>query len=232
MNRPITDAVVAGLHLHEGRAELLEEIMTLAPVETPVPVRRHRRVLPVLTAAAAVLAVVAGAAWLGRLNGPEPAVDPQPAAPVSTVTAPPSGTPTPSSRADQLPPIPKRPVLIRAVGWEIGIDEQVGEVAWSGPGDARLLTVTVGNVRDPFRYDRYEDADVRREITVLGKRALLAEWKQGDVQYRAAVVSMNRTTILILEGTAMARADFLDVVGTAQRVTRADYEEAIVAATG
>lgn len=71
MNRRITDTGVAGLDLHEGRAELLEEIMSMTEQETPdVPdlaERRGRRHqwLSAAAAAAAVAAVVGGVVWLG-----------------------------------------------------------------------------------------------------------------------------------------------------------------------
>ena len=85
MSKKITDAGVARLGVHEGRAELLEEIMATNPLETvepstardprrPSPVRRW---LPAVGAAAAVAAVAAGAVWLGELDAtaPEPGTD-------------------------------------------------------------------------------------------------------------------------------------------------------------
>ncbi len=72
MNRPITDEAVARLPLAEGRAELLEEIMSLttenAPATDAPTSARRRRLLPVLGAVAAA-AVIAAALVVPRLLG-------------------------------------------------------------------------------------------------------------------------------------------------------------------
>lgn len=71
MTRRITDSGVAGLPVREGRAELLEEIMSMTEQENPhvpdVDERRGRRHpwLSAAAAAAAVAAVVVGVVWLG-----------------------------------------------------------------------------------------------------------------------------------------------------------------------
>lgn len=83
MNRRITDAGVRRLPIDEGRAELLEEIMTITEQESPdVPdlaARRARRHpwLAAVAAAAAVAAVVGGVVWLGAQK--EDRVEPAPA---------------------------------------------------------------------------------------------------------------------------------------------------------
>lgn len=93
-HRRITDQGVAGLPIAEGRAELLEEIMT----STPTTQRTSRGLLVPLAAAAAVVAV-AGGAW-ALSTGDDPDVAPResgfgsdPSAPVET-TSEPAGTPT------------------------------------------------------------------------------------------------------------------------------------------
>lgn len=68
MNPKLTDDAVADLPLHAGRADLLAEIMSTPvlderPVRTDAPRRRTTWVVPV-AAAAAVLALIAGSAWL------------------------------------------------------------------------------------------------------------------------------------------------------------------------
>jgi|GEM_PF-5235929 len=95
-HRRITDEGVAGLPISEGRAELLEEIMT----STPTIHRTSRGLLVPLAAAAAVVAV-AGGAW-ALSAGDEPAPSPKgpgfgaeqtsPAEPPSETV--PSATPT------------------------------------------------------------------------------------------------------------------------------------------
>ncbi|KQW48003.1 hypothetical protein ASC77_16550 [Nocardioides sp. Root1257] len=78
MNPLLTDDAVADLPLHAGRADLLEEIMSTPvlddrPVRTDAPRRRTTWLVPV-AAAAAVLALIAGSAWLVGglgLRGPE-----------------------------------------------------------------------------------------------------------------------------------------------------------------
>ncbi|GAA1128010.1 hypothetical protein [Nocardioides aquiterrae] len=85
MNVKLTDDAVADLPLHEGRAELLDEILRTPGTAVPVldGSRRPRWVAPVAAAAAVVL-LAAGVAWTaGRVLGesaPPPATS-QPATP-------------------------------------------------------------------------------------------------------------------------------------------------------
>lgn len=162
MNRPITDAGVAGLPIHEGRAELLEEIMTLAPVETtePAPVRRHRRVLPVLAAAAAVLAVVGGVAWLGLQRD-------QQAAPVPVADRP--------AGAGEL-------AVLSAPGWSVTYvtddPKHGGELDYEFARDDRTLEIMwrPASLYDSYVADR-NDLGTPAEVDVLGKTSLL--WAYG-----------------------------------------------------
>ncbi|WGX97610.1 hypothetical protein [Nocardioides sp. L-11A] len=345
MNRTITDAGVAGLAVREGRAELLEEIMTLTPVETPDPIAPSplRRIVPVLVAVAAVAAVVAGTAWLGRQGDDGSAVTATPGrgsgelavleapgwvltyarvddhggdlvyrsgdeadleinwrpadayagyvtdredigvsedvevlgAPARlwayadddhtvirevvgehTIEARGTGlsksaylglldrlTPLdPADARDHLPAkafadagyeapgsyrplIPERPALIRDPGWSLGMEDHQ---YFYERGRAQVLMSPVGGVEDPFVYDRYLEADVREEITVLGERSLLAEWKEADgTQYRVAAVPATSTSALIFEGTGLTRKEFLEVVASAEWVSPEEYAAAV-----
>jgi hypothetical protein len=162
MNRPITDAGVAGLAIHEGRAELLEEIMTLAPVETtePTPVRRHRRVLPVLAAAAAVLAVVGGAAWLGLQRD-------QQVAPVPVTEAP--------TGSGEL-------AVLSAPGWAVTYvtddAKHGGELDYEFAKDDRTLEIMwrPAKLYDGYVADR-NDIGTPVDVDLLGKRSLM--WAYG-----------------------------------------------------
>ncbi len=129
----------------------------------------------------------------------------------------------PGAEGNGLPPAPERPALIRAPGWSMGLDQ---DVFWER-GHARIVMATVGNVPDPFAYDRYRDAEVRKSVRVLGRRALLAEWDEGSVHYRVVALSATPTTVLIFEGTGSTRNDFLEAVRSAQWVSQDDYRAAI-----
>ena len=81
MNVCLTDDAVAALPLHQGRAELLEEIMG-APALDDQPVvalPRRRPWLAPVAAAAVVAALAAGSAWWASGTGP----DPEPAPPLA-----------------------------------------------------------------------------------------------------------------------------------------------------
>ncbi|GAA4087782.1 hypothetical protein ACFFOS_24880 [Nocardioides kongjuensis] len=165
MNRPITDAGVAGLAIHEGRAELLEEIMTLAPVETtePTPVRRHRRVLPVLAAAAAVLAVVSGAAWLGLQRDQQ--VAPVPAAKGPAVSGELAVLSAPGWTVTYVTDDPKRG---GELDYEFAKDDRTLEIMWR-PAD----------LHETYVADR-NDLGTPTEVDVLGKPSLLWAYSKRD----------------------------------------------------
>ncbi|WGY01379.1 hypothetical protein QI633_22935 [Nocardioides sp. QY071] len=164
MNRPITDAGVAGLPIREGRAELLEEIMSLAPVETtePAPVRRHRRVLPVLAAAAAVLAVVGGVAWLGLQR------DPQATGPVPLADGPGAG--------------PGELAVLTAPGWSVTYvtddPKSGGELDYEHATDDSTLEIMwrPAKLYDAYVVDR-NDIGTPVDVDLLGKRSLM--WAYG-----------------------------------------------------
>ncbi|MCR1786063.1 hypothetical protein KVF89_26245 [Nocardioides carbamazepini] len=207
MNRTITDAGVAGLALHEGRAELLEEIMTLAPVETPDPatVPRRRRVLPVLAAAAAVAAMVAGAAWLG-VQRDEPGRDLGPA----TAGSPDHGT---GDRA-----------VLALPGWLLdNVDDakQDGELSYR-KGDQELDV----HWRPADQYDGYvadrDDIGPSVEVDLLGRASLM--WAYGKRDH-TVIRPVEKGLTLEVRGTGMSRAAFLDLLGDLRLVDEAGLAE-------
>lgn len=209
MNRPITDAGVAGLAVREGRAELLEEIMTLAPVETaePTPVRRHRRVLPVLAAAAAVLAVVAGAAWLGlQQNGTQ--VTPVPAAQSPGVGS--------GDRA-----------VLTEPGWTLrnvqDDPEYGGELSYQ-KGDQQLDV----HWRPADQYDSYvaDRNDIGRpvEVDLLGRVSLMWAYSKED---HTVIRPVEKDFSLEVRGSGMGEAAFRDLLGKLTLVGKKEFQQSL-----
>ena len=197
----ITDAGVAGLPIHEGRAELLEEIMATAPVASTAPTApsRRRRVLPILAAAAAVAAVVAGTAWLGQQG--EPRRDASP-----TVVSPGFGS---GDRA-----------VLSAEGWKIsGIDHAArdGGVAYANGRQRFDITWHPADQYDAYVADR-NDIGTPSDIDLLGKASLL--WAY-DKQDHTVIRPVQQGVSLEVRGTGMPRAAFLDLLAQVRLVDAA-----------
>lgn len=134
------------------------------------------------------------------------------------------------SLAEELYREPPVPVLVTADGWHPTVDGG-GDVSWVGPDGTAVRQVWISGVADPFTYDRYRDVENREEIRILGKRTLLADWQEGGTHHRVAATSpLTGDTILVLEGTGMTRAAFLEVVRSTNQVTASEYERVVKAA--
>jgi hypothetical protein len=209
MNHPITDAGVAGLDIHEGRAELLEEIMTLAPVEhpgtEPAAVRRHRRVLPVLAAAAAVLAVVAGAAWLGLQRDEQ--VAPVPA------TEGPAGS-------GEL-------AVLSAPGWSVTYvtddGRHGGELDYEHATDDRTLEIMwrPAKLYDGYVVDR-NDIGTPVDVDLLGKRSLMWAYSKRD---HTVIRPVEGRFSLEVRGSGMDEATFRTVLGQLRSIAHDQLQQ-------
>ncbi|TNM48167.1 hypothetical protein FHP29_02425 [Nocardioides albidus] len=210
MSHPITDAGVARLPIREGRAELLEEIMTLAPVETPdpAPVRR-RSFAPVLIAVAAVLAVVGGTAWLGlQRDGGGRA-----SAPVASAPATPTAT---GGRA-----------VLTAPGWTVrnvqDHPDHGGELSYEK--DGRQLDV---HWRPADSYASYvadrNDIGTPVEIDLLGRTSLMWAYSRRD---HTVIRPVADGYTLEVRGSGMKEAAFRALLGELTLVDEKGFQQSL-----
>ncbi len=210
MNRPITDAGVAGLPVHEGRAELLEEIMSMTEQESPdVPdlaERRSRRApwLSAIAAAAAVAAVVGGVMWLGGMR--EDRVEPAPA----------DGGYGSGDRA-----------VLDQAGWEVDNLEddpgQGGEVAYV-KGDQQLSV----HWRLAASYDDYvadrNDNGSPEQVDLLGKASLMWAYSATD---HTVIRPVEGDYTLEVRGSGMDEAAFRALLDDLVLVDENGLEESL-----
>lgn len=181
MKRMLTDEVVARLSLHEGRAQLLDEIMSTPgrepaePETTRVSRAGVRWLVPLAAAAMVAAAVALPFAW------PDDGADPgRPGTPVASQ---PGATDEASTQTTPDPASRHRVVLTRPGGWRV---EHVREEAESGAlsysrDDGESLEITW---RSAETYDFYvaDRADQGRpqEVSLLGEAAQLWEYAATD----------------------------------------------------
>lgn len=213
-NRPITDAGVAGLAVHEGRAELLEEIMATDVAVHPTPDAgfprppRRTRWLPALVAAAVLVAIGAGAVVLPRVLGDE----------VTVVDAPPFATPSRGPLA-----------VLDAPGWSVrSVSAQpgYGDVSYEN-GDAELeIRWKVAADHDGYVASRTRiDApkvDPGRPVTVLGAAGLL--WAYGPDDH-TVIRQAEGDVFLEVRGTGLDEAAYLALLDRLVAVAPADLED-------
>ncbi|MFC6344575.1 hypothetical protein ACFP8W_21515, partial [Nocardioides hankookensis] len=212
MNPKLTDDAVADLPLHAGRADLLEEIMSTSvlddrPVRTDTPRRRTTWLVPV-AAATAVLALIAGSAWLVSGLGLQGA----------DVTSGGSG----AYRA-----------VLDAPGWtveNVNADDDTGELTYVH--GARKLEISWYPAAEHASY--VED---RRQITatpvdgqpieVLGLGALM--WTYADGADPTAIRDVENGHWLEIRGKAMSTAAYLRLLRDVRLVDRTEFEAAMPA---
>ncbi|WP_408897991.1 hypothetical protein ACJ5H2_02525 [Nocardioides sp. R1-1] len=211
MKRTITDAGVARLAVHEGRAELLEEIMTLAPVESPEPTRTdgtgRRRLVPALAvavAAAAVAAVIAGSGWLGQQRDAAPST-PAPAA------EPPSG----------------ELAVLDAPGWAVTYvtddPKRGGELSYEYARDDRTLEIMWrrAKLHDSYVADR-NDIGTPVEVDLLGRTSLMWAYDPSD---HTVIRPAGEEFSLEVRGSGMDEAAFREVLGQLQLIGRDELQQ-------
>jgi hypothetical protein len=224
MNRTITDAGVAGLAVHEGRAELLEEIMTLAPIDTtePAPPGRHRRVLSALAAVAAVAVVAvvaAGVGWLG-LQRDEPRGTGPAGEPSGAVSDPPTTPAAPGVGSGD------RAVLTEA-GWTLGNVEEDpeygGELSYE-KGDQRLdVHWYPADQYDSYVADR-DDIGPSVEVDLLGKTSLMWAYSRRD---HTVIRPVEKDFWLEVRGSGMDEAAFRDLLGRLTLVGKQELQRSL-----
>ncbi|GAA1549473.1 hypothetical protein [Nocardioides humi] len=205
MNRKITDAGVAGLDLRHGRAELLEEIMSqpaLAPTSPGGPAPARRRWIPV-AAAAAVLAVVGGAVWIGHQG--------------------PGSTPVAQSPAGQSPGgvgTGDRAVLDEP-GWTIDNvnddREDGGEIAYVRGEESLEIHWRPADQYDGYVEDR-ADIGPSRDVVLLGEPSLL--WAYSDLDH-TVIRPPSGAFMIEVRGGGMDEAGYLALLDRLRLVDRA-----------
>ncbi|QSR28116.1 hypothetical protein CFH99_21070 [Nocardioides aromaticivorans] len=225
MNRPITDAGVAGLSLAEGRAELLEEILSLSTETAPEvePTARRRWLLPAAGAVAAAV-VIAGAIGLPRLlaDGPD------------LVTEPPFAAPGKGTLA-----------VLDQPGWELEsatVQPGYGSLDYEKGDEQVEIRWKKADLHQQYVADRERIADPKvdpgEQVTLLGLPALLWAYDatdhtvirrpDGDVFLEVRGSGMDRASFdaLLTRLTAVAAADLDDHL-PARFVTGAERDDAI-----
>jgi hypothetical protein len=210
MNPKLTDDAVAELPLHRGRAELLEEIMSTPvlddrPVSTERPRRRTPWLVPV-AAAAAVLALIAGSAWLVSslgLRSPDVAAG--------------SG----AYRA-----------ILEAPGWtvdSVDADDASGELTYVKGDEKFEISWYPAAEYDGYVEDRRHITETPvdgQPIEVLGRGALM--WLYGGAN-PTAIREIENGHFLELRGKSMSTAAYLRLLDDVNLVDRADFAAAMPA---
>lgn len=204
----ITDDGVGRLPIQAGRAELLEEIMSMTVQESPdvtdLAERRNRRQpwLSAVAAAAAVAAVVGGAVWLGdqRQDG---RVEPVPA----------DGGPGTGDRA-----------VLTQQGWELGNMQddprEGGELSYE-KGEQQLSV----HWRPAAQYDDYvadrNDIGTPEKVDLLGKASLLWAYSATD---HTVIRPVEGDFTLEVRGSGMDEAAFRALLDELRLVDEAQLE--------
>ncbi|UMG91000.1 hypothetical protein [Nocardioides sp. TF02-7] len=218
-DRKITDAGVAGLPIHEGRAELLEEIMATAPLETRPPrsddpLSPRRRWASALVAAA-VVAVAAGTVWVDQQRGGEE-------------NGPDDVAVAPEDRAL---------AVLDVDGWTLEdaeVDEHGGELEYvrvCSAGEEGCAAGSEVNVvwRPTDLYDDYvgsrgqvaEGPAQGRRLQVLGRDALLFAYSRDD---HTVLVEAVGDFWVEVRGTGMGRSEFRELLARLTPVAPAELD--------
>lgn len=209
MNRTITDADVARLPIREGRAELLEEIMSLSTESAPevtAPPRRHRW-LPALGAVAAA-AVIGAAIGVPRLLDDDR----------TTVSDPPFAAPAHGNLA-----------VLDVDGWELdsatvqpdygSLDYQRGEqqveIRWKSAGLHQQYVADRERIDSPT-------VDPGEQVTVLGLPSRL--WAYAPTDHTVIRVP-DGDIFLEVRGSGMDLAAYRALLGRLTLVAAADLDD-------
>jgi hypothetical protein len=208
----LTDDAVAGLPLHLGRAELLEEIMS-TPVLDDRPIRAdrpRRRTTWLVPAAAAVLvaALALGAGWWA--------------------TAGPDGQGS-SGFASQ-PEVGGDSVLLSAPGWAItsaSAEDDSGEMTYEKGADSLDIMWGPADSYEGYVEDRRHIVDppaAGEPIQVLGRDAQLWAYSADD---HTAIREVEDGTWIELRGAGMRKAGYLALLDDLRLVDLATFEAAL-----
>lgn len=210
-HRRITDEGVARLDLHEGRAALLEEIMSSSPADLALTVDRDRpavqrgpvrRWVPALGAAAAVVALAAVPFWVANEESPR-----------EVEQAPYAGAPAPGNGEI---------AVLDAEGWTLAhasIDEDGGELSYANEsleqdpdnpyGASFDISWYSANQYAGYVADR-EEIGESEDIEVLGVPARM--WAYDPKEDHTAIREVVGDFMLEVRGSGIDRATYLDLL--------------------
>lgn len=222
--RKITDEAVRELPLHEGRVDLLEEIMSTTPTDRPLdsldttasPPRRPRRWPVAVAAAAAVTAAIAVPVVLTQ-GGEDPKgrVTGQPSQPASE---PDFGS---GDRA-----------ILTAEGWAVTYStdhpEHGGELQYVKGGQQLEITWYQAEAYDGYVEDRqrieHPEVDPGTPVDMLGKPSLLWPYSADN---HTVIRPVEQDFFLEVRGGGMDRATFVELLGELRLVSREEFQASL-----
>lgn len=213
----ITDDEVAALDLHDGRVELLEEIMA-TPVLDHVsdrnlsPAPHRRRWVAALAAAAAVAAIASAPAWLGDQEAGGGGREQRPARGVDIVSG---------DRA-----------VLDSEGWAVenvhDHPEYGGGVGYSKGEQSLEVTWYPAEEYDSYVEDRqhinHPAVDPGTPVDLLGKESLLWPYSPTD---HAVIRPVEDRFFLEVRGSGMDRAAFRALLGHLRLVDARGFEDSL-----
>lgn len=216
VERPISDRAVADLPVRAGRADLLEEILAMAGAQapgTPAALQSQRPRWTAPLAAAAAVAVLAGAvAWWSAGPG-DPSSAPGPA-----------GTRAQADGQEAL-------ALLEAPGWQVahvGRAEPGGSIAYEAAGGRSLeISWYPAATYDSYVEDRRRIVDppaAGEPIEVLGLGAQLWSYSRDD---HTVIREIEVGRWLEVRAAGMGEDDYLELLGQLRLVNEAAFEEAL-----
>jgi hypothetical protein len=210
----LTDEAVSALPIHDGRVELLEEIMASPVIDRTVRTepgpRRTQRWVGSIAAAAAVIAVAAVPLWITR--GDDPAGEQE--APFASI----------------LEGIGERALLTTA-GWtveNVSESEYGGEIGYANGAKSLQITWYLAEHYESYVTDRqrinHPEVDPGEAVDVLGASSRLWAYSSHD---HAVILPPGDTFFLEVRADGMDKQAFLAILGDLRHVDRAGLEEAL-----
>lgn len=214
--RPISDRAVADLPVRAGRADLLEEIIALggaqAPLTPATPQPQRPRWAAPLAAAAAVAVLAGAAAWWSAGPGD------------------PSSAPGPASTWAQEEGQGAL-VLLDEPGWEVahvGRADAGGSIAYEAAGGRSLeISWYPAATYDSYVEDRRRIVDppaAGEPIEVLGLGAQLWSYSRDD---HTVIREVEGGRWLEVRAAGMGEADYRELLGRLRLVSEAVFERAL-----
>ena len=210
----LTDQAVAALPIHDGRVELLEEIMTSPVIDrvTELTAPRRRRTprwVAAVGAAAAMVTFAAVPIWITQ-GGDEPTPD----APFTSVL---------ESMGER--------ALLTTAGWTVdNVNESKygGEISYSNGDKSLQITWYPADQYDSYVTDRqhinHPEVDAGEAVEVLGASARLWAYTSQD---HTVILPPGDSFFLEVRADGMDKQAFLEILGDLRPVDRAGLEEAL-----
>jgi hypothetical protein len=216
----LTDEAVAALPIHDGRVELLEEIMSSPVIDratepTTLSGRRTPRWVATLGAAAAVIAVAAVPIWITQ-GGDEPAKKSDDS----------FGTGVDEGAGER--------AVLTAAGWTVeNVNDDPkygGEIDYAKGSQSLQITWYPADQYDSYVTDRehinHPEVDPGEAVDVLGEPSRLWAYTSND---HTVIRPAGEKLFLEVRGDGMDKQAFLAVLLDLRLVTHAELEDALPA---